>query len=153
MKQLILENLRSAHNVGSIFRTADAAGVHRIHLVGHTPAPLDRFGRVQPEIEKTSLGASTVIPWCIHADIHSAVADVRAPETSVVAVEQTAAAISLADYSTPASVVYIFGNEVSGVSEAALAAADTIVEIPMRGSKESLNVSVAAGIVLYHGLV
>lgn len=152
MKYLILENIRSAYNVGAIFRTADGAGVSKIFLIGYTPAPIDRFGRIQPEIKKTSLGASEEIEWEHTSDIAAVINSLKVDEVSVVAVEQGIKAVPLGDFSVPEKVAYIMGNEVEGVSKEAVSLADTIVEIPMLGSKESLNVSVAAGIILYHGL-
>ena len=152
MKFLILENIRSAYNVGAIFRTADGAGVEKIFLTGYTPAPTDRFGRVQKEIDKTSLGASRTIEW---EQLESSAAMVKVVSelpATVVAIEQTATAMSLTDFVPPRQVAYILGNEITGVSEEAIAAADQSVYIPMLGTKESLNVSVAAGIVLYHKL-
>ncbi len=153
MKVLILENIRSAYNVGAIFRTADGAGVSKIFLVGYTPTPLDRFGRVQSEIKKTSLGASQEIAWEQSADIESVITKLQAEAVSVVAVEQSDKSVSLLNFSVPEKVAYIMGNETDGVSQKALAKVDKVVDIPMLGTKESLNVSVAAGIVLYHGLV
>lgn len=152
MKQLVLENLRSAHNVGSIFRTADAVGVERIYLIGYTPTPLDRFGRRQKEIAKTSLGASETVPWEQHDTVVPVLEQASADGVEIVVVEQADGSVPLPRYPVPASVIYVLGNEVTGVSDEALARADTIVEIPMLGTKESLNVAVAAGIVLYHGL-
>lgn len=152
-KYLILENIRSAYNVGAIFRTADGAGVSKIFLIGYTPAPIDRFGRVQPEIKKTSLGASEVILWEHHPTVEPVIERLQAEGLKVAAVEQGKESISLGDFEVPEKVVYVLGNEVDGVSDTVLQKADTIVEIPMLGTKESLNVSVAAGIVLYHGLV
>jgi len=153
MKYLILENIRSAYNVGAIFRTADGVGVTKIFLLGYTPTPLDRFGRIQSEIAKTSLGASSEITWSHHQSIRDIEAELKQAAMHVVAVEQSPTAVPITNFVVPENVVYIMGNEVEGVSEEALKLADTIVEIPMLGSKESLNVSVAAGIVLYHGLV
>jgi tRNA G18 (ribose-2'-O)-methylase SpoU len=152
VKYLILENIRSAYNVGAIFRTADGAGVSKIFLIGYTPTPIDRFGRIQPEIAKTSLGASTEIPWEHAQDVVEVIHDLKQNGAHIAAVEQTNDSVSLGKFLVPDEVAYILGNEVEGVSEPALALADTIVEIPMLGSKESLNVSVAAGIVLYHGM-
>ena len=151
MKTVVLENVRSAHNVGSIFRTADAAGVGKIYLVGYTPSPVDRFGRVQPEIRKTSLGASDVIPWEHREDVVSLLEDLREQGLEVVAVEQTPTAKPLPQFAVPQNVAYVFGNEIEGVSDEALGCCNAVVEIPMLGSKESLNVSVATGVVLYHG--
>jgi len=152
MKYLVLENIRSAYNVGAMFRTADGAGVDKIFLVGYTPTPIDRFARVQPEIKKTSLGASESIPWEHFAESSSLIAHLQTLGCAMVAVEQTPQSISLQDFLVPKNVAYVMGNEVAGVTQDFLAAADTIVYIPMLGQKESLNVSVAAGIILYHGL-
>lgn len=152
MKMLVLENVRSAYNVGAIFRTADATGVGKIYLVGYTPLPIDRFGRIQKEIEKTSLGASKTVPWSHCMTITEAVIDVRQQGGRVVVVEQQKDAVSLPHFHSNSEDVYVFGNEVDGVSAEGLAQADTIVEIPMLGTKESLNVSVAVGVILYHGI-
>jgi tRNA G18 (ribose-2'-O)-methylase SpoU len=153
MKYLLLENIRSAYNVGAIFRTADATGVEKLFLVGHTPTPIDRFGRTQTEIQKTSLGASEYIPWEHHETAESILTNLQAQQVCVVVVEQTKNAILLGHFSPPPAVVYVLGNEVDGVSQAVLKMADTIVELPMLGKKESLNVSVTAGVVLYHGVI
>ncbi|MCA9367004.1 TrmH family RNA methyltransferase [Candidatus Kaiserbacteria bacterium] len=153
MKQLLLENIRSAHNVGSIFRTADGAGVSKLFLSGYTPAPTDRFARVQPEIRKTSLGASEYISWeKVGEDTGAFLREQKRAGVTVVALEQTATAIPLREFVVPEQVLYVVGNEVDGVSKAVLDEADVIVEIPMLGQKESLNVSVATGILLYHEL-
>lgn len=152
MRYLVLENIRSAYNVGAMFRTADGAGVEKIFLVGYTPAPIDRFARVQPEIKKTSLGASETIPWEHCTEPKLLLKRLQKEGCAIVPVEQTDTSISLQDFIVPEKVAYILGNEVDGVSADFLTAADTIVEIPMLGEKESLNVSVAAGIILYHGL-
>ena len=150
-KIVILDNIRSAHNVGSIFRTADGAGVSKIYLVGYTPTPRDRFGRVSPEISKTSLGAIETVGW-EHIDNEAVpvlLTRLRSEGFQIVAIEQTPRSIFLQDFVLPEKVVYVFGNEIDGVSTAFLEAVDTVVEIPMHGSKESLNVSVTAGIVLF----
>lgn len=151
-KIIILDNIRSAHNVGSIFRTADGAGVEKIYLLGYTPTPVDRFGRSQPEIAKTSLGASEVIPFehIENNDTKNLVERLKQEGFKIVAVEQTPNSVSLYDFTVPPKVCYILGNEIDGVSEGLLSLADTAVEIPMEGQKESLNVSVTAGIVLFH---
>lgn len=151
MKFVILDNIRSAHNVGSIFRTSDGAGVSKIFLVGVTPCPTDRFGRVQPEIAKTSLGAADIVPW-EQVSNDEAVLLVRRLQdegVTVVAVEQTSNSVALDQFQLPENVAYILGNEIGGVSEPFLKESNVVVEIPMAGEKESLNVSVAAGIVLF----
>ncbi len=152
-KILIVDNVRSAHNVGSFFRTSDGAGVSKIILIGYTPAPKDRFGRVQPEIEKTSLGASTMIPWEqkeVETEIISCITELKSQGYHIVSLEQTRDSVSLYDFIVPEKVAYIVGNEIDGVSQALLNVSDTVVHIPMYGEKESLNVSVATGIVLFH---
>jgi len=153
MKYLIIENVRSAYNVGAMFRTADGAGVAKIFLVGYTPTPIDRFGRVQSEISKTSLGASETIAWESVDTSAAVIAELQAEGFTVVAIEQSPVSISLKDFVAPEQVAYIVGSEVTGVETKTLDAVDQVVDIPMLGAKESLNVSVAAGIVIYHGLV
>lgn len=152
MKYIILEDIRSAYNVGAIFRTADAAGVTKIFLVGYTPTPIDRFGRPQGEIKKTSLGASETMAWEQVSTTREVIERLRLEGVIVAAVELAPGSVSLKGFQEPEQIAYIVGNEVTGVSEEALASADVIVELPMLGKKESLNVSVTAGIVLYHGL-
>ena len=153
MKYLIIEHVRSAYNVGAMFRTADGAGVQKIFLVGYTPAPIDRFGRIQTEISKTSLGASETIAWQAVATTAEIIPELKAQGCTVVAVEQSAQSISIKDFKVPDHVAYVMGSEVVGVESATLDLVDQVVDIPMLGSKESLNVSVAAGIIMYHGLV
>lgn len=147
--RVILDNIRSAHNVGSIFRTADAAGVKKIYLVGHTPAPLDRFGREVTNLTKVSLGAEKSVEWEQVEDISKLIEKLKRENFQIVALEQNEKS---ADYKTVKlgdKVVIIFGNEVSGISQQVLNMCDIIAEIPMKGEKESLNVSVSAGIAIF----
>lgn len=150
MKYILLDNIRSAHNVGSIFRTADGAGVAKIFLCGYTPAPIDRFGREVAEIKKTSLGATDSVAFEQVDNIAGVIDRLKVDGVTVVAVEQTPNATPLQSFSVPESIAYVFGNEVDGVSEVALEHVDQVIEIPMLGQKESLNVSVTVGIVLFH---
>ena len=150
MKQLILHNVRSHYNVGAMFRTADGAGVARVFLAGITPSPIDRFGRPVPEIHKTALGAELEIPWEVVSDIIPLIKKLQSEGVQVVAVEQSGTSVVLSDFKVPPSVAYIMGSETEGLPAEILEAVDVMVEIPMLGKKESLNVSVAAGIVLYH---
>lgn len=152
MKYIILHNIRSAYNVGAIFRTADASGVTKVFLSGYTPTPLDRFGRTQAEISKTSLGASESLTWEQVTDLPTLITTLQKDGVTVVAVEQSPNSVSLPDFTVPEKVAYIMGNEVTGIEEEILQLSDVVVELPMLGQKESLNVSVAAGIVLYHQL-
>lgn len=153
-KVVILDNIRSAYNVGAILRTADGAGVEMVYLVGYTPAPIDRFGRQQSTIAKTSLGANETVPTkaLTTNDVMNLIQTLKAQGYLVVAVEQTTSSVSLSDFTVPDRVAYIFGNEIDGVAPELLVQADCVLELPMLGSKESLNVSVTAGIVLYRGL-
>jgi 23S rRNA (guanosine2251-2'-O)-methyltransferase len=156
-KIIILDNIRSAHNVGSIFRSSDGAGVEKVYLVGPTPTPVDRFGRPQPEIVKTSLGASQSVAW-EHvgdagnesvAEVLELIALLKKEGFTIVAVEQANNSVSLYDFKVPGKVAYIMGAEVQGVHQELIDVADVVLEIPMNGIKESLNVSVTAGIVLF----
>jgi len=146
---IILHNIRSAYNVGAIFRTADATGVKKIFITGYTPTPTDRFGRVQPEIKKTSLGASETIHWQ-QTTFETAVEQVHTDGALVVAVEQNSESIDIATFAHQKEVAYVFGNEITGIEKTELDLVDVIVELPMMGMKESLNVSVTAGVVMYH---
>ncbi|MCB9818864.1 TrmH family RNA methyltransferase [Candidatus Nomurabacteria bacterium] len=148
---IILDNIRSAHNVGSAFRTADGAGVEKIYLLGTTASPRDRFGREVAEIKKTSLGASEMVPW-EHIDNENTDAlltKLQSEGFELVAVEQTPTSTSLYDFTPSEKTCYIFGNEIDGVGQSILDKIDKAIEIPMKGQKESLNVSVTVGIVLF----
>lgn len=149
MKYLILDNIRSTHNVGSIFRTADGAGVKKIFLCGYTPSPVDRFNRPVPAILKTSLGATETVEWEADSDVVSVVCRLKEQGFLIVSVEQTEQSISFHSFTSPEKVAFILGNEIDGVQPAVLSASDVVIDIPMNGKKESLNVSVAAGIVLF----
>ncbi len=146
---LILHDIRSSENVGSIFRTADAAGVSKIYLTGYTPAPLDRFKRKNARLAKAALGAEESVPWEARDDIHALIHALKQEGVSIVAVEQSSRSVPYTEFIATGPTAFVFGNEVEGIPETVLQEADTILEIPMRGTKESLNVSVAAGIVLF----
>jgi 23S rRNA (guanosine2251-2'-O)-methyltransferase len=148
---LILHNIRSAHNAGSIFRTADAAGVVKIMLAGYTPGPVDQYGVLRPDFCKVSLGAEKTVPHERVETLKDAVETLRAEGYTIVGVELDERAIPLFEYRpTPAQkIALVLGHEVNGLSYDDLALCDAVVEIPMQGMKESLNVSVAAGVALY----
>ncbi|MES2087967.1 MAG: TrmH family RNA methyltransferase [Patescibacteria group bacterium] len=145
---LVLDNIRSVHNVGSIFRTADCLGVSKIFLVGVTPTPKDRFDRVRKDFAKVSLGAENLVAWEHVSDLSKLLSKFKKQNVSVVAVEQASNSKDYRKIEISYPVAFIFGNEVEGVSEKILKRSDIIAEIPMKGSKESLNVSVAVGIAL-----
>src|SRR3989344_6836390 len=155
MKEMavLLHNIRSAHNVGGIFRTAEGAGVSHIYLSGYTPTPSDRFGRSQKEIEKTALGAEKNVPWEHHATPMRLLSKLKKGGWNIVGVEQDARAKDYRTFSAGrkinSRILFVFGNEVRGLSQELRKNCDSIVEIPMHGKKESLNVSVAAGIILF----
>lgn len=146
---VLLHNIRSVHNVGAIFRTADAIGVSEILLSGYTPTPLDHFGKVRSDFKKTSLGAELQVPWRKVSSISREILRFKKEGCTVVGVEQDVRALHYRKLKVPEHTVILLGNEVRGLSHALRAACDSLIEIPMRGKKESLNVSVAAGIILY----
>ncbi len=170
--RLLLDNIRSVHNVGSIFRTADTLGISHIYCVGTTPVPIDRFDRKRKDFTKVSLGAEDSVAW-EHMGNQEALAligKLRKDGYQVVALEQ---AHNSLDYKEVSNIIHrsgaksklisgsalklqsqqrlvvILGSEVDGVSPGLLRSADIIAEIPMKGKKESLNVSVAAAVFLY----
>lgn len=188
----ILHNIRSMHNVGSMFRTADGAGIEKLYLTGITPAPVDEWGRARPQVTKVSLGAEKMVPWEKHKSATQLIKKLKKEGYTIFAIEQNKKAISLvslADFRAAAnfradfykSKLYskfchgkihvaldklekleklvlvvgleksalVVGNEMRGLSPAVLKLADHIVEIPMRGKKESLNVAVAFGVAAY----
>lgn len=146
---VLLHNIRSAHNVGSIFRTADAAGVSRVFLSGYTPRPVDRFGRAQKDIAKTALGAQEYLPWEYAKNPNAFIKRLRRDGWKIVAVEQDKRSVDYRSFNLENKTLFVLGNEVLGLSKALRDSCDSIVEIPMRGKKESLNVSVTAGIILF----
>jgi 23S rRNA (guanosine2251-2'-O)-methyltransferase len=141
----VLDNVRSMHNVGSVFRTADAFLLRGIFLCGYTPRPPHR------EIQKTALGATESVDWYYAENIFDVIAHLKSEGCMVVAVEQTKGSLPLMHFAwnRRRPVAVIFGNEVEGVQQTVIDACDACVEIPQMGTKHSLNISVAAGIVLY----
>lgn len=145
---VLLHNIRSTHNVGSIFRTADAAGVSRVFLSGYTPCPTDRFERVQKDIAKTALGAEKTVAWEYHK-MPKMITRLKRAGWRIVGVEQDTRSQDYRSFALTQPTLFIFGNEVKGLSSSLRKVCDELIEIPMRGTKESLNVSVATGIVLF----
>ncbi len=146
---VILHNVRSEQNVGSIFRTADAAGVSRIYLTGYTPAPIDMFGRKAKGIAKTALGAEEFISWKKVKMPGSLFLKLKKDGFKIVAIEQDSRAVDYKKIKIVSKMVFVFGNEVEGISKAVLQKVDKVAFIPMKGKKESLNVAVSAGIALF----
>jgi 23S rRNA (guanosine2251-2'-O)-methyltransferase len=142
---LLLENIRSMHNVGSVFRTADAFLAESIYLCGYTPQPPHR------DIHKTALGATETVEWKYAVNPMAALGILKPAGYRIVGIEQVIGSVPLQHFKWQASekLVLVFGNEVDGVSEEVLAFCDECIEIPQLGTKHSLNVSVAAGMVLW----
>lgn len=140
---VILDDVRSMNNVGSVFRTSDAFAVNEIYLCGFTPTPPHR------DIHKTALGATESVLWSYFEKIEDAVNAAKQKGYKIAAVEQAHNSISLRDISSGAPVALIFGNEVNGVNADILKQADMCVEIPQWGAKHSLNIAVSTGVVLW----
>ena len=142
---VVLDDIRSMHNVGSAFRTCDAFAIEHLYLCGYTPQPPHR------DIHKTALGATETVSWQYFADTKSAVQQAKEMGYSIVAVEQAHDSTQLQDYKIKEGekVAFVFGNEVNGVNDEILELADCCVEIPQYGSKHSLNISVSLGVVLW----
>jgi tRNA G18 (ribose-2'-O)-methylase SpoU len=142
---VVLDNVRSMHNVGSVFRTCDAFLVEKIYLCGFTPNPPHR------EIQKTALGATETVAWEATESTIKLIQKLKENEYQVFAVEQTHNSISLDTFSPPkqTKIALVFGNEADGVNEEVIKCCDGAIEIPQFGSKHSFNISVSAGIVLW----
>src|SRR3989344_1601666 len=149
---LILHNIRSAENVGAMFRTCDAAVVDKIYLTGYTPAPIDRFGRKRKDIAKSALGAEEYVGWEQKKSLPALIANLKKRNYQIVAIEQDEDSINYRRVKLQKKNAFIVGAEVTGIPKSILKLCDVVAEIPMRGQKESLNVSVALGVVLYHTL-
>ena len=148
-KILILVDIRSAHNVGSIFRTADAVGISKIYLAGYTPAPIDRFGRKRKDIAKSALGAEETISWESKENAKEIIKGLKEKDFQIISLEQSDNSTDYKKIETKNKVAVVSGNEVDGISREILEISDVVAEIPMLGEKESLNVSVATGVLLF----
>lgn len=149
---LILHDIRSVENVGAMFRTADAAGIDKIYLTGYTPTPLDRFGRKRRDLAKSALGAEEFVAWEQKKSISTLLTKLKKEKFQIIAIEQDENSIDYKKLKAKIKNVFIVGTEVTGIPKNILKKCDLIAEIPMRGKKESLNVSVACGIVLFRML-
>jgi 23S rRNA (guanosine2251-2'-O)-methyltransferase len=148
---VILHNIRSLHNVGSIFRTADGAGVKKLYLCGITPIPVDKFGTKKTQLSKVSLGAEEHIEWEYKKSTVKLIKTLKSKGYKIIALEQNTRSIPFDQVRIKPheKAVLILGTEVTGLEEKILNLSDQIIEIPMYGQKESLNVSVAFGIAIY----
>ncbi len=140
---VVLDNIRSAYNVGSIFRTSDAGAAAHIHLCGMSAHP------PHPKLEKTALGAFEYVPWTYHERTKDCFAALRARDIPIVAVEVSEGAVDYTAFDWPRPVAVVFGNEVNGIHERNLRRCDAVVKIPMYGFKNSMNVATAFGVLLY----
>ncbi|HYG51395.1 MAG TPA: RNA methyltransferase [Flavobacteriales bacterium] len=142
---VVLDNIRSHHNVGSIFRTADAFAFEAVYLCGYTPAPPHR------EIHKTALGATESVSWKKFDTTVDAVQELKKNGYAIISIEQTENKIMLDAFKKDPGKKYalVFGNEVEGVEQAVVDASDTVIELPQLGTKHSLNISICAGIVMW----
>jgi len=142
---IILDNIRSLHNIGSVFRTCDAFLIEKIYLCGITATPPNK------EIHKTALGATETVDWEYATSVCVVIENLKAQDVAVFAVEQVESALNLQDFTAEKGKKYglVFGNEVFGVSQAAIDLCDGCIEIPQLGTKHSLNISVSAGIVVW----
>lgn len=142
--RVILDDVRSMHNVGSVFRTCDCFAAEAVYLCGYTPAPPHR------DIQKTALGATETVAWKKYESVTEAITEARAQGYAVYAAEQAHGSVSLEAFGgVPGKIALVFGNEVTGVSDEALALVDGCIEIPQWGAKHSLNISVSVGVVLW----
>jgi tRNA G18 (ribose-2'-O)-methylase SpoU len=142
---IILDDIRSLHNIGSVFRTADAFLVEKIYLCGITATPPNK------EIHKTALGATDTVAWEYHENVMEVIESLKKDNVSIFAIEQVETAIFLQDFIVEENKKYalVFGNEVFGVNQKAIEICDGTIEIPQLGTKHSLNISVSAGIVVW----
>jgi 23S rRNA (guanosine2251-2'-O)-methyltransferase len=154
---LIIHDIRSCHNVGSLLRTAEGLGVQHLYLTGYTPYPVTENDprlphirqKITAQIHKTALGAEDTVAWSHYEDIHEVIRIVRAQNYKVIALEDTHS-ISLPEYKSDDNIALLLGREVEGIEPELLALCDATIEIPMFGSKESFNVVQAAAMALYH---
>jgi tRNA G18 (ribose-2'-O)-methylase SpoU len=140
---VVLENIRSAYNVGSVFRTADAFLIEAIYIIGYSAKPPHK------EIRKTALGAEDTVSWKYFKTTAEAIEDLRKENYKLYAVEQVKDSISLEKFSIDTKLAVIFGNEVTGVEQSTIHLCDGCIEIPQLGMKHSLNIATAAGVVLW----
>lgn len=144
---LILHNIRSVQNVGAMFRTADAAGIDKIYLVGYTATPLDRFGNPRKDLMKSALGAEDFVDW-EHKENLSFLKELKEEGFQIIGIEQSNNSIDYRKIKMKSKNAFIVGNEVSGIPYHVLKKCTVIAELPMMGKKKSLNVSVALGAVI-----
>ena len=149
---VLLHDIRSVHNVGSIWRTANVAGVTKIFLSGYTPSPVDRFGRERKDFAKVALNSQKTVAWEYIENPINLIKRLEKEGFYIVAIEQAENSVDYKKVKIKKPVLFLVGNEVEGIPQKLLKLADIVAEIPMKGDKESLNVSVAFGIALFRML-
>lgn len=151
MKLAVLDNIRSVYNVGSIFRTANACGIEKVILCGITPTPLDKKGNRRKDFAKVALGAEDIVSWEYVETTEQALQKMKQEGCYIVAVEQDESSIDYKDISIAGKeyVAFVIGAEVEGMSKETLSLCDVVAEVPMLGTKESLNVTIAFGVAVY----
>lgn len=151
MKVVVLDNLRSVYNVGSIFRTANAVGVEKIYLCGTTPTPVDKKGLRRKDFAKVALRAEDTVLWEYREETKSVLQDLRGKGVYIIGLEQAENSVDYKKVSVEGKddIAFIVGNEVEGLTGDVISLCDVIAEIPMIGTKESLNVTIAFGIGVY----
>ncbi len=149
---LVLHNIRSAQNVGAMFRAAEAGGVAKIYISGYTPTPIDKFNRERSDITKASLGAEKYVAWEYVKTVGPILKKLKKEKFFIVGVEQSQGSLDYKKVKSQVKNAILMGNEVTGISKAILKNCDAVAEIPMAGRKESLNVSVTFGIFLFRFL-
>jgi 23S rRNA (guanosine2251-2'-O)-methyltransferase len=155
---IIVHNVRSTHNVGAVLRSADGFGVNEVYLTGYTPYPEAKNdnrlphlrSKLSKQIQKTALGAEKTVAWKHETEIQKVITSLKAESYLIAALEQTTNAKNLSGFTVKQNIALIVGNEVDGIDAGVLKLADVHLEIPMAGSKESLNVAVAASVAMYH---
>ncbi|MEY2963215.1 MAG: hypothetical protein RL754_476 [Bacteroidota bacterium] len=140
---LVSDNVRSMHNIGSLFRTADCFRVEHFYLCGMSPVP------GHPEIEKTALGATESVPWSHHENTIDLLTQLKSEGYTIAALEQAEGSFKLHEYQAYGPTALVLGHEVIGVAQDVVEAADHVIEIVQYGTKHSLNVSVSAGLAIY----
>jgi 23S rRNA (guanosine2251-2'-O)-methyltransferase len=155
---LVVHNVRSAHNVGSLLRTAEGLGISKVILSGYTPYPIEKSDerlphiaqKVHQQIHKTALGAEEYLDWVHVANVEAELRQLKKAGYVIAALEQTPKSVSLSSHQPRDKIALIVGSEVGGIDQVLLNQVDELLEIPMAGRKESFNVAVAAAIALYH---
>lgn len=151
MKIAVLDNLRSVYNVGSIFRTCNAVGIEKIYCCGTTPTPLDKKGLPRKDFAKVALGAEDTVTWEYKEDAVSFVEELKQNNYYIISLEQDKHSVDYKEVSIigKKDIAFIIGAEVDGIAHSIVKNSDVVAEIPMLGTKESLNVTIAFGIAVY----